>query len=236
MLTRTLAEPHTPRTRVSNPAPVASARSQPAIGGGPLAEVIALCGALMSFRRNEEIYGEDEPADYVYQVKSGAVRTYKLLNDGRRQIGAFHLPGDIFGLEAGNEHRLTAEAISDATVIVIKRGTLVSQAARNVEIARELWAFTARALEHLQNLMLLLGRKNAQERVAAFLLEMASRAPEAGAVELPMSRQDIADYLGLTIETVSRTLTQLENAATIELPSSRRILLRNRTALRQLNA
>jgi CRP-like cAMP-binding protein len=211
-------------------------RSRPAANRTTLAEALDLVGAPMTFPRNGEIYGEDESADFVYQVVSGAVRTYKLLNDGRRQIGAFHLPGDIFGLEAGNRHRLTAEAISDATVIVVKRSVLISQAAQNVEIARELWALTARELEHVQNLMLLLGRKNAQERVAAFLLEMASRAPETGTVELPMSRQDIADYLGLTIETVSRTLTQLENAATIELPSSRRVLLRNRKALNELNA
>lgn len=192
-------------------------------------------GAVMPFPRNAEIFGEDEPADYLYKVVSGAVRTYKLLDDGRRQIGGFYLPGDIFGLEAGTEHRFTAEAISDSTILVIKRSALVTLAERQNELARALWALTARELAHVQNLMLTLGRKTAQERVASFLLEMASRSPNREAIELPMSRQDIADYLGLTIETVSRTLTQLENAAAIALPSSRRIVLRNPGALQRLN-
>jgi CRP-like cAMP-binding protein len=167
---------------------------------------------------------------------SGAVRTYKLLDDGRRQIGGFHLPDDIFGLEADSAYRFTAEAISDSTILVAKRSALVSLAARHVDLAQELWALTARELAHVQNLMLALGRKTAQERVASFLLEMAGRSANFDMFELPMSRQDIADYLGLTIETVSRTLTQLENAAAISLPSSRRIILRNRAALSRLNA
>jgi len=169
-------------------------------------------------------------------VVSGAVRTHKLLSDGRRQIGAFHLPGDVFGLEAGSAHRFCAEAISDATVRVAKRSAIVAMAARDIDLASELWTLTAEKLQHAEDHMLLLGRKNAEERVASFLLEMAGRASSELTVELPMSRQDIADYLGLTIETVSHTLTQLESKATIELPSSRRINLRNRGALQRLHA
>jgi CRP-like cAMP-binding protein len=205
------------------------------VGPSALAEALEMMGAAMSYARNEEIYGEDEPAEFVYLVKSGAVRSYKLLSDGRRQIGGFQLPGDIFGLEAGEQHRFTAEAICDSAVLVVKRSTLISLAAQNAELARQLWALTAQELAHVQDLMLTLGRKNAQERVAAFLLEMAGRGPAGAALELPMSRQDIADYLGLTIETVSRTFTQLENAAAIVLQSSRRIVLRNRAALSRLN-
>jgi CRP-like cAMP-binding protein len=201
-----------------------------------LAEAIRLMGAPLSFARNEEIYGEDEPAEFLYQVTRGAVRTYKLLNDGRRQIGGFYLPGDVFGLELGDKHRFTGEAVTDAHVQVVKRSALTALAARNVDISRELWAMTARELEHVQDLMLTLGRKTAQERVAAFLLEMAGRGRVENAVDLPMSRQDIADYLGLTIETVSRTLTQLQGAAAIALQSSRRVLLCNRAALSRLNA
>jgi CRP/FNR family nitrogen fixation transcriptional regulator len=197
---------------------------------------IGMMGARMPFPRNVEVYGEDEPAEYVYKVISGAVRTYKLLGDGRRQIGAFYLTGDIFGLEAGDRHRFTAEAISDSIVLVIKRSTLGMLAKDDKELSHELWQMTARELDHVQCLLLLLGRKNAQERVAAFLLEMASRIPAGNIVELPMCRQDIADYLGLTIETVSRTLTQLENSAAIALSTSRRIVLRNRAALDRLNA
>jgi CRP-like cAMP-binding protein len=189
----------------------------------------------MSFARNAEIYGEGEPADYLYKVVSGTVRTYKVLSDGRRQVGAFYMPGDVFGLETGDEHTFSAEAISDAKVLVIKRSALVALAARDGEIARQLWALTGRELSRVQAHILLL-IKTAQERVAGFLLEMADRVSSGNSVELPMSRQDIADYLGLTIETVSRTLTTLENAATIELPSSRRIVLRNRSALSRLNA
>lgn len=192
-------------------------------------------GATMFFDQNSEIYGENEPADYVYKVLNGTVRTYKVLNDGRRQVGAFYLPGDVFGLEIGDEHTFSAEAITGCTVLVVKRGSLIAQAARDNGVARDLWTATAQELRRTQDHLLLL-IKNAQERVAAFLLEMADRSQAGGAIELPMSRQDIADYLGLTIETVSRTLTYFETAAAIELPRSRRIVLRNRSALHKLNA
>jgi CRP-like cAMP-binding protein len=204
-------------------------------GSHPLAEAIDLMGAPMTFTRNGEIYGEGEPADYVYRVVSGAVRTYKVLDDGRRQIGDFYLPGDIFGLETGDDHTFSAEAITDAQILLTKRSAVISLAARDSEMARQLWAVTARELHRMQNHVLLL-IKTAQERVAGFLLEMAERVHSTETVELPMTRQDIADYLGLTIETVSRTLTQLENTAAIALPTSRRIVLRNRTALKRLNA
>jgi CRP/FNR family nitrogen fixation transcriptional regulator len=194
-----------------------------------------MMGAPMSFARNAEIYGEGEPADYLYKVVRGAVRTSKILADGRRQIGAFYIPGDVFGIEAADHHTFSGEAIVESKVLVIKRSALVGRAARDNDVARQLWALTGRELARVQDHVLLL-IKTAQERVAGFLLEMADRGPNDEAVELPMSRQDIADYLGLTIETVSRTLTGLESAATIALPSSRRVVLRNRAALRQMNA
>jgi CRP/FNR family nitrogen fixation transcriptional regulator len=196
---------------------------------------IELMGACMSFAANAEIYGEDEPADYLYKVVSGTVRIYNVLVDGRRQIGAFHLPGDIFGLETGDEHTSSAEAITECKIIVIKRSTVMALAARDNDVARQMWALTARELQRVQEHSLVL-IKSAEERVAGFLLEMAERVSTSGAVELPMSRQDIADYLGLTIETVSRTLKHLEDAAAIEVPKRRRILLRNRSALRRLSA
>jgi CRP/FNR family nitrogen fixation transcriptional regulator len=198
-------------------------------------DTIELMGALVPFARNSEIYGENEPADYLYKVVSGTVRTYKVLVDGRRQIGGFHLPGDLFGFETGDEHTFSAEAITDCKIIVIRRSTVFALAARDNDIARQMWALTARELQRVQDHIMVL-IKSAQERVAGFLLEMAGRAAGGGAIELSMSRQDIADYLGLTIETVSRTLTQLEKAAAIELPTSRRIVLRNRSALTRLNA
>jgi CRP/FNR family transcriptional regulator, nitrogen fixation regulation protein len=204
-------------------------------GKSPHPDTIDLMGALVPFARNSEIYGENEPAEYLYKVVSGAVRTYKVLVDGRRQIGGFYLPGDMFGLETGDEHTFSAEAITDCKIIVIKRSAVVALAARDDDVARQMWQLTARELQRAQDRILVL-IKSAQERVAGFLLEMADRGSDGGAVELPMSRQDIADYLGLTIETVSRTLTQLEKSATIALPTSRRIVLRNRSALNRLNA
>jgi len=195
---------------------------------------IELMGACMSFVANAEIYGENEPAEYLYKVVSGTVRTYKVLVDGRRQIGAFHLPGDIFGFETEDVHTFSAEAITECKITVIKRSAVMALAARDNEVARQMWTLTARELARVREHSLML-IKSAEERVAGFL-EMADRAPGGGAVELPMSRQDIADYLGLTIETVSRTLKHLEDAAAIEVPKRRRILLRNRSALRRLNA
>jgi len=214
--------PMTLRGRNGLPAPRGSASS------------LDLMGAPMPFARNVEIYGENEPAEYLYKVISGAVRTYRVLNDGRRQIGAFLLPGDMFGLEAGANHGSSAEAVADSVILVIKRSAVLSLAERDPEVAREMWTLTAQELGRAQNHMMLLIR-NAQERIAAFLLEMAERAPGADSVDLPMSRQDIADYLGLTIETVSRTLTQLEADAAIALPTSRRIVLRNRSVLNELS-
>jgi CRP/FNR family nitrogen fixation transcriptional regulator len=215
--------------------PVAARAARVAPPAPMLGESIELMGAVMPFARNAEIYGENEPAEYLYKVVGGAVRTYKVLNDGRRQIGAFYLPGDVFGLEVSNVHSFSAEAISECKVMLIKRSTLVALASRSHDVANQLWTMTAKELQRAQgHIMLLI--KTAQERVAGFLLEMASRAPAGNTVELPMSRQDIADYLGLTIETVSRTLTQLENSAAISVPSSRRIVLRNQAALTRLNA
>lgn len=199
-----------------------------------LDESLQLMGATMSYPRNAEIFGENEPADYVYKVVSGSVRTYNILSDGRRQIGGFYMPGDIFGIEFDGEHSSAAEAICDAKVLVIKRSALDALAGRDASVARELFALTARELRRVQDRILLL-IKSAQERVAGFLLEMAKRASGGNAIDLPMSRQDIADYLGLTIETVSRTLTSLEIAATIDVPMSRRIVLRNLSALTRMN-
>jgi CRP/FNR family transcriptional regulator, nitrogen fixation regulation protein len=196
----------------------------------------AMMGAVMSFPRNSEIFGENEPAEYVYRVISGSVRTYKILSDGRRQVSGFYLPGDIFGLEFADEYTFSAEAIADAKVVVVKRSAITALAGRDSAIGRELLVLTGRELRRVQDRVLLLV-KSAQERVASFLLEMAERASGGGnTVELPMSRQDIGDYLGLTVETVSRTLTALENAAAIEVLTSRRIVLRNRSALSRLKA
>jgi CRP-like cAMP-binding protein len=208
----------------------------PKLSAGPATQgdAIAMMGAPMNFKRNAEIYGENEPAEYLYQVVAGAVRTCKVLADGRRQIGAFHVPGDVFGLETGDMHHFSAEAVTESKVLVVKRSAIVALAERDADVARLLWTITSRELQRAQEHFLAL-IKTAEERVVGFLLDMAARVSGGNRFELAMSRQDIADYLGLTIETVSRTMTQLESTAAIELPSSRHVVLRNRIKLRELN-
>jgi len=190
-----------------------------------------------TYKKGTEIYGEKEPADYVYQVKTGAARSYKLLSDGRRQIGAFHLVGDIFGLENSSEHRFTAEAIVDTTVRLIKRRSLELVAESDAMVARNLLSMTTKNLQHAEDHMLLLGRKTSLERVAAFLIEMDRRLTAAGVLALPMCRRDIADYLGLTLETVSRALSRLHELGILGFigNNQRQILLLDRQQLASLD-
>jgi len=192
-------------------------------------------GSVRVLAKDEEIFAEGDCTAFFYKVISGAVRTSKLLTDGRRQIDAFHLAGDIFGIEPGAEHRFSAEAVGPAKVVIYRRCSLDALASGNGAFARQVVQAMMRSLERAQNHMLLLGRKSAVEKVATFLLDLAAR--QGGHVELPMSRCDIADHLGLTIETVSRSLTQLERDRVIEVPAHRRtIVLRDGAALRRLDS
>ena len=201
----------------------------------PQAEPMA--GSTRCFAKDEEVFVEGERAVCFYKVTSGGVRTYKLLSDGRRQIDAFHLPGDIFGIETGDAYRFGAEAVCCSTLIAYRRCSLDTLAANDGIFVRSVVGAMMRSLERAQSHMMLLGRKSAVEKVATFLLDMANRMRGQGAVDLPMSRMDIADHLGLTIETVSRSLTQLERQKVIELPTHRRsIKLINRAALQRLDA
>src|SRR5260370_295658 len=134
---------------------IRGAQTFPAARSHALTGSVEMMGAPMTFPRNGEIYGAGEPADYVYKVGSGAVRTYKILVDGRRQIGAFYLPGDVFGLEAGEDHSFSAEAVSDSKVLVIKRSVLAALAERDGDVARQLWTLTGRELARVQNHILL---------------------------------------------------------------------------------
>jgi CRP/FNR family nitrogen fixation transcriptional regulator len=198
-----------------------------AVGAGPS----PFPGVQIRYAREEEIFGEGEPADYVYKVLSGGVRTYRILRDGRRQIDEFHFAGSYFGIEAGAEHRASAEAITDATVLVARRISLSDLSSQGGEVARQLLQLTVAGLQRTQDHVVLLGRKSASERVASLLLDLDERAGSPRTLNVPMSRQDMADYLGLTIETVSRTLTQLQADGLIEIPVSRRIVLRDRAGL-----
>lgn len=196
---------------------------------GPETELLVgqpqTAGAQFTYRAEEEIYGEDEPAEFIYKVVSGAVRSYKLLADGRRQIGAFHLPGDLFGLEASDRHQLTAEAVVETKVVLLKRRSLDALAAQDVHIAYKLWTAAAENLRSAEQRMLLLGRKTAQERVASFLVEMDDRCGGKGMIDLPMSRRDVADYLGLTLETVSRAISQMRSTGMLSLANARHLKL-----------
>jgi CRP-like cAMP-binding protein len=194
-----------------------------------------LIGGVTYYPRRAQIVHEDEAVDRLYKVITGTVCTYKVLSDGRRQIGGFYLPGDIFGLEYAEGHTLAAETITNAKVLLIRKSVLTALASRNAAMTGHLLLLTARELARVQDRVLLLSSKSAQERVVGFLLEMSKRGTStANSVELSMSRQDIADYLGLTIETVSRTLWALENCGAIEISRRRRIVFRSRSALVQL--
>ena len=162
------------------------------------------------------------------------MRSYRVLNDGRRQISEFHLVGDVFGLEAGADHRMGAEAIGATVLMVVRRRTLADLAGEDRSIAGQIWSMTLQNLQRAQDHMLLLGRQSACERVCAFLLDLAERLGQGPTLTLPMSRQDMADYLGLTIETVSRSLTQLQGWGWIVLPSTRCVVLSNRAAISRL--
>ena len=191
-------------------------------------------GLKMTFAKGEEIFGQDEDADMIHSVVSGAVRTMRLTSDGRRQIGDFYYPGDIIGLEVGDTYRFSAEALSDCVVRVIKRSSLHALSGDG-GLDRTLWEATRRELERTQEHLLMLGRKSACERVASFLRDVAQRMGSED-VSLPMGRQDMADYLGLTIETVSRMVTQLQGSRIVEFANSRQFRVTRWPALDRLAA
>ncbi|MDO9337243.1 MAG: helix-turn-helix domain-containing protein [Caulobacter sp.] len=190
-------------------------------------------GVRMTFGPGEEIYVQDEDADMIYRVVRGAVRTSRLLSDGRRQVGDFYYPGDFIGLEAGPAHRFSAEALGVCEIQVIRKAALKVCGEEGVRIERMIWSGTVRELQRTQEHLLLLGRKSACEKVASFLLDMARRF-RGQVAELPMGRQDMADYLGLTIETVSRMVTQLQADGLVRFQGCRRFEVRNPAGLAHL--
>jgi CRP/FNR family nitrogen fixation transcriptional regulator len=203
-----------------------------------IAAVMQRLGLKMSFAKDEEIFAQDEEADLVHMVVSGAVRTTRLLSDGRRQVGAFYYPGDLIGLETGTTYRFSAEAICDATVLVVRRSALKAFAGDEA-VNRAIWEAARREIERTQDHLLVLGRKTACEKVASFLMSLAQREAQnaaSGRVSMPMSRQDMADYLGLTIETVSRMLTQLQGQSVVEFDGCRRFKVKRWEMLEQLAA
>lgn len=212
---------------------LSQAKTATALRSDVIGDIMAQMGLRMSFARDEEIYAQEEDADLVYRVIEGAVRTTRLMSDGRRQVGDFYFEGDMFGLEPGETHKFSAEALSDCTVLVLKKSALMSLAQSDHRIERMIWAATSRELERAHEHVLLLGRKTACEKVASLLVSIAERTG-GDKTELPMGRQDMADYLGLTIETVSRMLSQLQSSAIIAFNGVRNFRITNRAALARL--
>jgi CRP/FNR family transcriptional regulator, nitrogen fixation regulation protein len=196
-------------------------------------DALAPARPAVQFAPDSPIYDEGDDARTFYKVVSGVVRTCKLLSDGRRQIDAFHGAGDIVGLEIDGVHRMYAEAVSNCVLVPYRRQGLEAMVAADGQLAQQFFSYAMRRLARAQDHSLLLGRCTAIQRVAAFLLD---HADERDIVELAMARQDIADYLGLTIETVSRTITQFERDGVVEMLNARRIRLEDREALEDLIA
>jgi CRP/FNR family nitrogen fixation transcriptional regulator len=215
---------------------------QPGLTGVPIAKsgeldmLVALerIGARRSFTRDAEIYADGDPSDCWYKVVAGTVRISKLLADGRRHIAEFCFGGDCFGLDNAAERVFSAEAVGDVIVMRYLRRATERLIDETPQLARRVCDMTMRDLAHAQTRMLLLGRMTAPERVANFLLEMFERRDRKRAIELPMSRTDVADYLGLTVETVCRVLSGFKRAGTIAIPTPHRIELRDRSMLEAL--
>lgn len=168
------------------------------------------------FPAGAEIYAQGEKCGGLYRVEFGAVRVYRLLADGRRQISAFHLAGEMFGFEADDTHHFFAEAICATGIRALR-------ASPDNDLSSELLPMALKGLVRAQEHLLVLGRQNAIERIAAFLADIAERQGGLRLIELPMSRTDIADYLGLTIETVSRVFSRLKQKGVIRLPGLRSV-------------
>lgn len=184
----------------------------------------------------EALFFEGDDASFVYEVLEGVIRTSKVLCDGRRLVVSFNFPGELVGISHDECQHATCEAIAPAKVAVIRRSTLSTIIKDRPEFAEQLLQFTAESLNSMQDHFLVLGRKCASEKIASFLLALAEREPisESGSVSfrLPMTRSDIADFLGLTIETVSRNLTVLKSEHVIDLPQTNLVKVRNIERLR----
>jgi CRP/FNR family nitrogen fixation transcriptional regulator len=206
------------------------------MAGQGTSEPLRTAGTVVHVSEGREIFAEGEDNDLFYKVISGVVRVCKFLSDGRRQIEAFHVAGDVFGFEMGGEYLLSAEAVNDCTLVSYRRRHVEVMAQKDHAITRHLFEVAMENLAQAQNHSLLLGRRGAIEKVASFLLTWSAHSTDQRTVHLAMTRQDIADYLGLTIETVSRSLSQLERDGIIVLSSVREILLKDIEALEDLAA
>jgi CRP/FNR family transcriptional regulator, nitrogen fixation regulation protein len=195
-------------------------------------------GARQHFTRNETIFNQDDPADQVYRIISGTVRLCRYMPDGRRYIVDFLLPGDLMGFVESPDLPASAEAVTESTLVAFPRICFDRLANENAAVRAQLLCHLSSNLLTAQQHMFVLGCQKAKERVASFLLRLADRMDLicGDRLELPMSRQDIADHLGLTIETISRMITALRSEGAILIPNTTQIVLRDMAALRKLAA
>ena len=198
-------------------------------------ELLKEIGSVVRIARMQTIIHEGDPAANYFKVISGAVRVYKLLADGRRQIVGFPLTGDFFGWSAGDSYPHTAEAISDVTVLRVPRKRLEALVEAHPKLGIRLLGMAHGEICAAQEQMLLLGRKTAEERIASFLVAMSERAASHGeasnVIVLSMTRGEIADYLGLSAEAVSRGLSALKREGLIAIREPQRIALVHPEAL-----
>ncbi len=192
-------------------------------------------GTTISLPRDSELHAQDDTASFCYRLISGCIRTVKLMEDGRRQVGAFLLAGDWLGFDALDTHDFAAQAVTDIVVQRYRRRDVEALTERHPTMARWLREMAGRNLRNAYDRMLMLGRKTASERITTFLLEMAGRQGTDHKVALPMGRSDIADHLGLTVETVCRMMAHLRREGTITL-DQHGVALRDRAALCHLSA
>ena len=198
-------------------------------------------GWTLHLRPGQPLFHEGDPATRVFTLTSGALKLYKLLPDGRRQVTGFMLPGDFLGIAVDDEHAFTVEALTESQLCWFPRKRFGEFVETHTELERGLYRLAAHELAAAQAQMVLLGRKTAEERVASFFLALLERAERASGreermVDLPMSRLDIADYLGLTKETVSRVLALLRNKQAIRLAALTRVEIIDREAVKAIAA
>jgi CRP-like cAMP-binding protein len=170
-----------------------------------------------SYSTGETVYAEGDAAERIYEVVSGMVRTVRSTSDGRRIVDGFFVPGDVFGLSGERAYASTAEVVVDCRLEHCERASVERLALVDRTAAMTLWSWLTRGVEHAAARAPLLTRGHAREKVVAFLFEMADRLGAERRVDLPMSRYDIADYIGLSSETVSRIFTILRNHGMIAL-------------------
>ena len=190
----------------------------------------------LNFTANQEIYAEGDDTKVFYRVVSGVVRICRFLSDGRRQIDAFYGEGEVFGFDLAATRSFSAEAVTDCVVRCYQQVKLTNDKKGATAVPQQLFSYAMGRLAKAQEHAMVLSRRSALERVAAFLVEWAKTSRRKDIVSLAMSRTDIGDYLGLTIETVSRTLSHLERENYIALPTARQIEIKNVAALEELYA